>query len=69
MQCVREIIVDTSVSKDAATLLLDWSRGNQDGLNQLATLVCEELHRLGGRRLRRGSGDHTLWFDNADHVT
>lgn len=48
------------VEKDVTALLLDWGRGNQEALNQLAPLVYDELHRIAARQLRRERGDHTL---------
>jgi RNA polymerase sigma factor (TIGR02999 family) len=47
-------------SKDVTTLLLDWSTGNEEALNQLAPLVYDELRRLAARQLRKERGDHTL---------
>lgn len=52
--------MDASVDKDVTTLLLDWSRGNQDALNQLLPLVYNELHSLAARQLRRERSGHTL---------
>lgn len=45
---------------DLTSLLLDWSRGNPDALNQLAPLIYEELHRMASRQLRRERNEHTL---------
>lgn len=45
---------------DVTTLLLDWSRGNREALNQLAPLIYDELHRMASRQLRREQNEHTL---------
>ena len=52
--------MDTNANKDVTTLLLDWSRGDQEALNQLAPLVYDGLHRIAARQLRRERGSHTL---------
>jgi RNA polymerase sigma factor (TIGR02999 family) len=58
--CSREGIVDAAASKDVTTLLLEWSGGRQEALNQLAPLVYDELRRIAARQLRMERGDHTL---------
>jgi len=41
-------------------LLVDWSNGNRDALNQLLPLVERELHRLAHNYMRKEDRDHTL---------
>ena len=45
---------------DITALLVEWSAGNQNALNDLAPLVYHELRRLAARELRRERPDHTL---------
>ncbi len=49
-----------SPSKDVTQLLLDWSDGDQQALDQLLPLVYDELHRLAEHYMRRERPDHTL---------
>ena len=42
------------------TLLLAWSDGNLDALEELMPLVCDELRQMAGRSLGRESAGHTL---------
>ena len=41
-------------------LLIDWSNGDQDAVEQLFSLVYEELRRLAHRYMRRECRGHTL---------
>ena len=41
-------------------LLVEWSNGDQDALEQLTPLVYGELRRLASRYLRKERSDHTL---------
>jgi RNA polymerase sigma factor (TIGR02999 family) len=41
-------------------LLIDWSNGDQDAVEQLFALVYEELRRLAHRYMRRECAGHTL---------
>ncbi len=41
-------------------LLLSWSDGDRNALDQLLPLVYDELHRQAAARLRRERPDHTL---------
>ncbi len=41
-------------------LLLGWSRGDQECLDQLIPLVQDELHRIASRHMRRERPGHTL---------
>src|SRR4029453_10524895 len=41
-------------------LLVDWSNGNEQALEQLTPLVYGELRRLASRYLRKERSDHTL---------
>ena len=51
----------TSLSQQQVTqLLLDWSDGDQQALNQLIPLVYQELKRLARHYMRRGRAGHTL---------
>jgi RNA polymerase sigma factor (TIGR02999 family) len=45
---------------DITQLLLAWTDGRRDALDELLPLVYHELHRIAARYLRRESGDHTL---------
>ena len=45
---------------DLTQLLVRWSEGDQDALDQLLPLVYGELRRIAGNQLRRERGDHTL---------
>jgi RNA polymerase sigma factor (TIGR02999 family) len=44
----------------ATQLLLDWSAGNHEALDQMLPLVYDELHQLASRYLREERSDHTL---------
>jgi len=44
----------------ATQLLLAWSAGNHEALDQMLPLVYEELHRLASNYLRDERVDHTL---------
>jgi RNA polymerase sigma-70 factor (ECF subfamily) len=46
--------------KDVTQLLVDWSGGNQEAMDQLLPLVYEELRRLANHYLARERPDHTL---------
>src|SRR5512145_2300579 len=48
------------MSVDVTRLLADWSKGDDQALEQLAPLVYDELRRLAGRYLRRERVNHTL---------
>jgi RNA polymerase sigma factor (TIGR02999 family) len=50
----------THSREDVTDLLIDWSKGDQEALNQLMPLVYDELHRLASRYLRRERAGHTL---------
>lgn len=50
----------TPSPRDVTELLVDWSKGDQGALNELAPLVYDELHRLARRYLRRERANHTL---------
>jgi RNA polymerase sigma factor (TIGR02999 family) len=45
---------------DITGLLIDWSRGDRDALEQLLPVVHAELGRIARRALRRERIDHTL---------
>ena len=40
--------------------LIQWSNGDQDGLNQLLPVVADELHRIARRHMRKERSGHTL---------
>lgn len=46
--------------KEVTRLLLDWSRGDSDALDNLVPLICEELRSQARRYLRREVDGHTL---------
>lgn len=50
----------THSRKDVTALLVDWSEGDQQALNELMPLVYDELHRLASGYLRRERVGHTL---------
>src|SRR6267143_5153555 len=51
----------TSSSSSGVTDLLErWGQGDQNALEELMTIVYDELHRLAGAYLRRERRDHTL---------
>jgi len=52
--------VDPSDGPDITQLLLSWSGGDRDALDQVATVVYGELRRLAHDRLRGERPDHTL---------
>jgi RNA polymerase sigma factor (TIGR02999 family) len=47
-------------AKDVTQLLLDWSSGKREAMDELLPLVYNELRRLADRYLRRERSDHTL---------
>jgi RNA polymerase sigma factor (TIGR02999 family) len=50
----------TPLAHELTQLLIDWSNGSQDAVEQLFPLVYEELRRLAHRYMRRERPDHTL---------
>jgi RNA polymerase sigma factor (TIGR02999 family) len=60
IQCAPGAHLSAGAGKDLTTLLLDWSRGDAQALDQLTPLVYQELRRIAGRELRRERPDHTL---------
>ena len=46
--------------QDISGLLLAWSEGNEDALNDLVSFVYPELRRIARQQLARGTPDHTL---------
>ena len=49
-----------SSPQDVTQLLVAWSNGEQEALEQLMPLVYHELHRLAHRYMGRERGGHTL---------
>ncbi|HVF51142.1 MAG TPA: sigma-70 family RNA polymerase sigma factor [Pyrinomonadaceae bacterium] len=47
-------------AKDVTQLLLDWSSGKREAMDDLLPLVYKELRQLADRYLRRERSDHTL---------
>ncbi len=47
-------------SGDVTQLLIDWSQGRKDAVEELMPVVYNELHRLAGAYMRRERPDHTL---------
>ncbi len=45
---------------DVTRLLVAWSNGNQEAVDQLMPLVYDELHRLAEKHMRQERADHTL---------
>ncbi len=41
-------------------MLVDWSRGDRDSLDELLPVVYNELREIAGKYLRRERSDHTL---------
>jgi len=46
--------------KDVTQLLIDWSNGRREALDELLPLVYDELRRVAARCLQREQRDHTL---------
>jgi RNA polymerase sigma factor (TIGR02999 family) len=51
---------DMPAQKDVTQLLVDWSGGNQEAMDQLLPLVYDELRRLANHYLAQERPDHTL---------
>jgi RNA polymerase sigma factor (TIGR02999 family) len=49
-----------STSRDITRLLIDWSGGDQEAMEQLAGLLEQELHRLASRHLAAERPGHIL---------
>lgn len=49
-----------AVAHEVTRLLIDWSKGNQDALEQLTPLVYNDLHLRARNYLRHERPDHTL---------
>jgi RNA polymerase sigma factor (TIGR02999 family) len=47
-------------NKDITTLLIEWSGGRREALDELMPLVYDTLRRVAARQLRRERADHTL---------
>jgi RNA polymerase sigma factor (TIGR02999 family) len=50
----------THSPSEVTRLLIDWSNGNQEALDQLIPMVYDELRRLASRYMRREKIGHTL---------
>ena len=50
----------TPPTPDITRLLVDWSEGRRDALDQLMPAIYQELHKIAGSYLRRERADHTL---------
>ncbi len=57
----------TAPGRDVTELLVNWSNGDQQALQELTPLVYDELRRLAGRYLRRERPDHTLQSTDLVH--
>jgi RNA polymerase sigma factor (TIGR02999 family) len=53
--------------KDVTTLLVEWSGGNREALDELVPLVYNELHRMAARELSRENPSHTLQSTDLVH--
>ena len=47
------------MAEGVTKLLVDWSRGNQAALEELAPLVYQDLHQRARNYLRHERPDHT----------
>ena len=45
---------------DVSTLLRAWSEGDQRALEKLTPIVCDKLHRLARRYMKRERPGHSL---------
>jgi RNA polymerase sigma factor (TIGR02999 family) len=54
-------------AKDVTTLLLEWSSGSREALDQLTPLVYSKLRQLASRELRRERPGHTLQSTDLVH--
>jgi RNA polymerase sigma-70 factor, ECF subfamily len=52
--------METPRGNQVTQMLMDWSRGNKEALDQLIPVVYQELRRLASGYLRRERSDHTL---------
>jgi RNA polymerase sigma factor (TIGR02999 family) len=52
--------MDPSGREDVTTLLLEWSKGRKEALNQLMSLVYAELRQIAAHHLRSERANHTL---------
>ena len=50
----------TPPTPDITRLLVDWSEGRRDALDQLMPVIYQELHKIAGSYLRRERAEHTL---------
>ena len=52
--------MSTPPTPDITRLLVDWSEGRREALDQLMPAIHQELHKIAGSYLRRERADHTL---------
>ena len=52
--------MNSSVPGEITRLLIAWSGGQGDALNQLVPALYPELRRMAHRAMRRQAGEHTL---------
>lgn len=50
----------TPPTPDITRLLVDWSEGRREALDQLMPAIYQELHKIAGSYLRRERAEHTL---------
>ncbi|HKE29495.1 MAG TPA: ECF-type sigma factor [Bryobacteraceae bacterium] len=50
----------SGTKKDITTLLIEWSGGRREALDELMPLVYDTLRQVAARQLRRERADHTL---------
>ena len=60
VECPGEARALDGAAKDVTMLLLAWSHGDPDALNELTPLIYSQLRHLASRILRGERADHTL---------
>jgi RNA polymerase sigma factor (TIGR02999 family) len=53
-------MISDSARPDISGLLVNWSDGDQDALNQLVSLLYPEIRRIARRHLNASPGEHSL---------
>lgn len=47
-------------TRDVTAILVSWSEGRREALDELVPLIYDELHRIAARYLRQERAEHTL---------